>query len=128
MARATRAQRAMKPRAPRLDRGARNALRDITLHALDAEVGAAILGPAAFRRVGAELAVLTVADDRDPARNDAVRDQVVLRHLRAALAKAGTPIPENDIWIAAVAQEHGLPLAARDQHFNQIAGLQVLQW
>ena len=48
--------------------------------------------------------------------------------IRAALARAGTPIPENDIWIAAIAQEHGLPLAAHDQHFNQIAGLQVFQW
>ena|SRR5471032_1305601 len=48
--------------------------------------------------------------------------------IRAALAKAGTPIPENDIWIAALAVEHGLPLAARDAHFDQIAGLTVLKW
>jgi tRNA(fMet)-specific endonuclease VapC len=48
--------------------------------------------------------------------------------IRASLSKAGTPIPENDIWIAALAVEHGLPLAARDAHFNQINGLQVLKW
>src|SRR4051812_47346253 len=29
--------------------------------------------------------------------------------IRADLARAGTPIPENDIWIAAVALEHQLP-------------------
>ncbi|HEY1717319.1 MAG TPA: type II toxin-antitoxin system VapC family toxin [Verrucomicrobiae bacterium] len=48
--------------------------------------------------------------------------------IRAALAKAGTPIPENDIWIAALAVEHGLPLAARDAHFEKIAGLKTLKW
>jgi tRNA(fMet)-specific endonuclease VapC len=48
--------------------------------------------------------------------------------IRAALAKAGTPIPENDIWIAALAKEFQLPLAARDRHFDLIAGLQVLKW
>jgi tRNA(fMet)-specific endonuclease VapC len=48
--------------------------------------------------------------------------------IRAALAQAGTPIPENDIWIAAIAHEHQLPLAARDAHFDQVAGLQVLKW
>ncbi|MBI2947261.1 MAG: type II toxin-antitoxin system VapC family toxin [Verrucomicrobia bacterium] len=48
--------------------------------------------------------------------------------IRAALAKAGTPIPENDIWIAAIAKEFQLPVAARDAHFDQVAGLQVLKW
>ncbi len=48
--------------------------------------------------------------------------------IRADLANAGTPIPENDIWIAALALEHQLPLAARDAHFDRIQGLLILQW
>ncbi len=48
--------------------------------------------------------------------------------IKAALKNAGTPLPENDIWIAAVARESGLPLATRDAHFNQVPGLQVLDW
>ena len=48
--------------------------------------------------------------------------------IRAALAKAGTPIPENDIWIAAIAREHKLPLAVRDIHFDRVAGLRILKW
>lgn len=48
--------------------------------------------------------------------------------LRAQLGRAGTPIPENDIWIAALAIEHQLPLAARDAHFDLIIGLHVLKW
>jgi tRNA(fMet)-specific endonuclease VapC len=36
------------------------------------------------------------------------------------LRARGRPIPENDIWIAAVAQQHGLPLATRDAHFTEV--------
>lgn len=39
------------------------------------------------------------------------------------LKKAGTPIPTNDIWIAAVAFEHGFRLYSKDQHFRYVQGL-----
>lgn len=39
------------------------------------------------------------------------------------LRKQGTPIPTNDIWIAAVAFQHGLPIFTRDVHFSHITGL-----
>jgi len=48
--------------------------------------------------------------------------------LKDQLARAGTPIPENDLWIAAQALEHGLPLATRDAHFIYVPGLRVLDW
>jgi tRNA(fMet)-specific endonuclease VapC len=48
--------------------------------------------------------------------------------ISAQLAQAGTPIPQNDIWIAAIALQSGLPLATMDSHFQQIAGLSVLMW
>ena len=48
--------------------------------------------------------------------------------LKQQLALAGTPIPENDLWIAAQAVEHGLPLATRDAHFARVPGLEVLDW
>jgi len=48
--------------------------------------------------------------------------------LKQELALAGRPIPENDAWIAAVALEHGLPLATRDEHFHHVPGLTVLDW
>lgn len=48
--------------------------------------------------------------------------------LRGALARAGTPIPENDVWIAAVAREDGWPLATRDAHFERIPGLAIQDW
>lgn len=33
------------------------------------------------------------------------------------LKRAGTPIPDNDLWIAALALEHDLLLITRDRHF-----------
>jgi len=33
------------------------------------------------------------------------------------LRQQGTPIPTNDIWIAALVVEHNLTLFSRDQHF-----------
>jgi len=46
----------------------------------------------------------------------------------AQLAQAGTLIPQNDIWIAAIALQSGLPLATGDNHFQHVAGLQLLRW
>jgi tRNA(fMet)-specific endonuclease VapC len=48
--------------------------------------------------------------------------------IKAGLARAGTPIPENDIWIAALAQESQLPLLTRDRHFALIPGLTLVTW
>jgi tRNA(fMet)-specific endonuclease VapC len=40
----------------------------------------------------------------------------------------GKPVPENDIWIAAIAMQYSLALATRDNHFAEIDGLQILKW
>lgn len=39
------------------------------------------------------------------------------------LKKAGTPIPTNDLWIAALAIEHSLVLYSRDAHFDRLPGI-----
>jgi len=43
--------------------------------------------------------------------------------IAAQLKRQGTPIPTNDIWIAAQTMEHGAELIASDQHFERINGL-----
>jgi len=48
--------------------------------------------------------------------------------VKNALRVKGRPIPENDIWIAAIALQHGLALATRDVHFNETESLDVAQW
>jgi len=44
------------------------------------------------------------------------------------LEAKGRVVPENDIWIAAVALECDMPLATRDAHFQHVDGLTVIQW
>jgi tRNA(fMet)-specific endonuclease VapC len=51
----------------------------------------------------------------------------IYAQLRLSLQRKGRPIPENDVWIAAVCMEHGLPLATRDAHFRHVEGLQVVR-
>jgi tRNA(fMet)-specific endonuclease VapC len=44
------------------------------------------------------------------------------------LKKKGTPIPANDLWIAALCRQHGMPLLSRDRHFDMVVGIQRLDW
>lgn len=37
-----------------------------------------------------------------------------------ALLRAGTPVPTNDVWIAASAMEHGWPVLTTDEHYQKI--------
>jgi tRNA(fMet)-specific endonuclease VapC len=39
------------------------------------------------------------------------------------LRRQGTPIPTNDLWIAALVLQHGLVLCARDRHFDHLPQL-----
>jgi tRNA(fMet)-specific endonuclease VapC len=39
------------------------------------------------------------------------------------LKRAGTPIPDNDVWIAALVLEHDLQLITRDRHFERVPQL-----
>lgn len=43
----------------------------------------------------------------------------------AALWQAGTPIPTNDIWIAASAMQHGARLLTLDGHFLEVPQVMV---
>ena len=52
----------------------------------------------------------------------------VYGQVKADLARIGKPIPENDIWIAAMARQYGLPLATRDGHFDHVPQLITLAW
>lgn len=40
----------------------------------------------------------------------------------------GKPIPENDIWIAALALQHNLVLVTRDAHFQEVQNLATESW
>jgi len=50
----------------------------------------------------------------------------VYARLRLGLMQKGRPIPENDLWIAAICVEHGVALASVDVHLKEVDGLQIL--
>ncbi len=45
--------------------------------------------------------------------------------IRKNLKDKGKPIPENDIWIAAICLMNDIPLATRDKHFKNIGKLRL---
>jgi predicted nucleic acid-binding protein len=48
--------------------------------------------------------------------------------IRSELKRAGTPIPANDVWIAALCRQHSLPLLTRDRHFDAVPGIRRIAW
>ena len=41
------------------------------------------------------------------------------------LRRRGTPIPSNDLWIAALARQYRMPLLSFDAHFRAVQGLDI---
>lgn len=48
--------------------------------------------------------------------------------IKNRLKDKGRPIPENDIWLAAIAQQYGLILVTKDSHFDTIENLRIEKW
>ena len=48
--------------------------------------------------------------------------------IKERLRRKGRPIPNNDIWIAAIAMQHDLILVTRDAHFDEVESLQTERW
>ena len=46
----------------------------------------------------------------------------------ADLRSRGCMIPMNDVWIAALALQHDLPVLSRDEHFDQVKRLRRIPW
>jgi len=44
------------------------------------------------------------------------------------LRKKGRPIPQNDMWIAAIALQYDLDLLTRDAHFKEVSNLRIQGW
>ncbi len=73
-------------------------------------------------RVLDELAAETVILDCDRATSK------LYGQIRHALKIRGRPIPDQDIWIAAIALQYDLILVTRDEHFKQVNGLSLETW
>lgn len=48
--------------------------------------------------------------------------------IKSELSQAGSLIPENDIWIAAITRQYNMPLVTRDAHFKAVQRMETLAW
>jgi predicted nucleic acid-binding protein len=48
--------------------------------------------------------------------------------IRYELRQMGRPVPENDLWIAALARQHELEIVSRDPHFDSVDGVHRIEW
>lgn len=45
--------------------------------------------------------------------------------IKNGLRKKGRPIPDNDIWISAIAIQHSMTLVTRDRHFENVENMSL---
>jgi len=48
--------------------------------------------------------------------------------IRLELKQTGTPIPTNDLWIAALCRQHNFSPPSRDHHFDRVKGVHRVSW
>ena len=48
--------------------------------------------------------------------------------IRLELKQSGSPIPQNDIWVAALARQHGLDVLSNDRHFDIVSGIERINF
>lgn len=101
---------------------------DVTVFLPSVVVGELFFGAYRSGRVEENLARVT-----ELASNNTVLvcDTATARYygrIKNRLREVGRPIPENDIWIAALARQHNLTLVSRDSHFSEVKELQVQGW
>src|SRR6476646_872409 len=79
------------------------------------------------RRSGRIEANLARVDELVASSTILVCDADTARHygeVKNKLRLKGRPLPENDVWIAALALQHDLILVTRDAHFQEVENLQ----
>ena len=99
-----------------------SAISVVTLAELEAGVLTAPNTEVRARRLGTLNAVMDV--ELLPVDAAAAR---MWAHLRVRLAEAGRRINVNDLWIAATAAAHGIPVVTQDDDFQAVEGLADLQ-
>jgi tRNA(fMet)-specific endonuclease VapC len=59
-----------------------------------------------------------------------ISDETTLHYaeLRLKLKRAGTPIPSNDLWIAALGRQYEMQILSRDRHFDAVEGIRRISW
>lgn len=82
-------------------------------------------GALSSQRPTQNLALIDTLVARSGVLNATVTTAEVYGRIRSELRRRGTPIPENDVWIASTCIEYDIPLWTDDNHFNLVAGLRL---
>ena len=56
-----------------------------------------------------------------------VETALIYGEMKHSLRVKGRPLPENDIWIAAIALQYDLTLVTRDAHFQEVK-IRTVDW
>lgn len=72
----------------------------------------------AFRRLLSSVDILPVD----------LNTAMIYASVRESLRSGGTPIPENDVWIAALAVQTGYSILSRDTHFDHVGEVTRVGW
>jgi tRNA(fMet)-specific endonuclease VapC len=91
-------------------------------------VGELYYGALKSQRVQENLAIMDKLVEDSVVLGCGVETARCYGEIKNALRVRGRPIPENDLWIAAIALEHDLCVATRDEHFREIGTLTVDIW
>jgi tRNA(fMet)-specific endonuclease VapC len=89
--------------------------------------GELLLGGMKTRRPGEMNRIFRALEGISILNADAATAEIYAR-LRWQVEQDGFPIPQNDLWIAAVSIQAGVPLVTRDRHFRRIPELKVLEY
>lgn len=79
-------------------------------------------------RAAANVARVVELATRSPVLSCDAETARIYGQIKDDLRRKGRPIPENDIWIAALALQYDLTLLSRDGHFREVDGLIVEAW
>ncbi|MGE3726813.1 MAG: type II toxin-antitoxin system VapC family toxin [Candidatus Sericytochromatia bacterium] len=91
-------------------------------------LGELYFGASQSARSQENIARIQALQNQVPTINVNEQTAVEYGQIKANLKKKGRPIPENDLWISALAKQHGYIVASRDKHLLSIEEIQTEVW
>ncbi len=85
-------------------------------------------GVTASRKKGELMGWLNLFLERAQVLSPSLDTLPIYAEIRNELKRAGTPIPANDCWIAALVRQYNMQLVSRDRHFDWVKGVKRLDW
>ena len=91
-------------------------------------IGELYYGAYKSSRVGANLVIFDAIVRHNTILDCNAHTGQIYGSIKANLEARGQRIPENDMWIAALAIQHSLTLLTRDAHFDRVTDLLRERW